>query len=162
MRCGSIINQNRKPRIYNRRREDRQADAVTGRRFLFRTVSQIRIAYPGSPLSTGQAGRVAGGDRLPFVDGPGGGNFAPLRSMLWQLHVYGQAATALIQACTELDLPLRLVPWSDKAAAAGLGQDAAYLVRPDGHVGLAMPHQSPRALQEYVTRLGLRFSPYAG
>lgn len=36
------------------------------RRFLFRTVSQIEINYRSSPISSGKAGRVHGGDRLPL------------------------------------------------------------------------------------------------
>ena len=49
------------------------------RRLLFRTVSQTSITYRGSALSEGRAGRVHGGDRLPWVTlGPGADNFAPL------------------------------------------------------------------------------------
>ncbi|MFC7541919.1 FAD-dependent monooxygenase [Siccirubricoccus deserti] len=54
--------------------------ALTGfaavRRLLFRTVSQIRIAYADSALSGGKAGEVAGGDRLPWVPMAAGDNFA--------------------------------------------------------------------------------------
>ncbi len=131
---------------------------AAGRRMLFRTVSQIKIAYPGSALSTGQAGSVKGGDRLPYIPGPDSGNFAPLRAMDWQLHVYGTAAAPIIQAATTLNLPLRSMPWTPAAQQAGLARDAAYLVRPDGHIGLALPGQDPAPLQDYVTRLGLTFS----
>src|ERR1700688_828026 len=37
------------------------------RRFGFRTVSQIMLNYRDGPLSVGMAGRVHGGDRLPWV-----------------------------------------------------------------------------------------------
>ena len=39
----------------------------TFRRLAFRTVSQTAINYRGSALSEGRAGRVHGGDRLPWV-----------------------------------------------------------------------------------------------
>ena len=61
------------------------------RRFLFLTVSQIGVNYRHSPLSEGAAGSVRGGDRLPWVQtGPDDDNFAPLTSMAWQVHVYGE------------------------------------------------------------------------
>jgi len=66
------------------------------RRWAFRTVSQIRIAYRSSQLSEGSAGRVHAGDRLPWVPDVDGGrdNFEPLTSLAWQVHVYGEALEA--------------------------------------------------------------------
>ena len=62
------------------------------RRFFFRTISQIGVQYRHSALSEGSAG-IAGGERLPWVPaGPEGDNFAPLSSMKWQVHVYGEAS----------------------------------------------------------------------
>src|SRR5262249_14293680 len=61
------------------------------RRLLFRTVSQLSVHYRNSPLSVGAAGAVRGGDRLPWVEtAPGPDNFAPLESLGWQVHVYGE------------------------------------------------------------------------
>jgi FAD binding domain len=37
------------------------------RRFMFRTISQTAMHYRSSPLSEGRAGRLRGGDRLPWV-----------------------------------------------------------------------------------------------
>src|SRR5262249_53077854 len=58
------------------------------RRLAFRTVSQTAIEYRGSFLSSGHAGGVHGGDRLPWVrldaDGRDADNFAPLTSLDWQ------------------------------------------------------------------------------
>src|SRR5438552_4427169 len=49
------------------------------RRLLFKTVSQTQLNYRDSAFSAGAAGKVRGGDRLPWVQlGPGTGNFAPL------------------------------------------------------------------------------------
>jgi 2-polyprenyl-6-methoxyphenol hydroxylase-like FAD-dependent oxidoreductase len=125
---------------------------AAGRRTLFRTVSQIGIAYPDGLLSQGKAGAVAGGDRLPWV--AEADNFAPLSSLVWQLHVYGAPAAALAEAAQALGLPLhRFAP----APEQGLARDAAYLVRPDGYVALALPDQDAAALIAYVAAHGLRF-----
>lgn len=129
------------------------------RRTIFRTVSQIQIAYPDSPLSAGLAGSVEGGDRLPWISGEGQDNFAPLRTMDWQLHVYGKVEPELTAAAQELDLPLHAFGWNEAAAQAGLLRDSAYLIRPDGHVALAMPGQGSAALYQMAQRLELRFRP---
>src|SRR5437868_7890267 len=70
------------------------------REYMFRTVSQIMINYRGGALSAGSAGHVHGGDRLPWVRGNETDNFAPLREMSWQVHVYGSAKAELASWCT--------------------------------------------------------------
>jgi 2-polyprenyl-6-methoxyphenol hydroxylase-like FAD-dependent oxidoreductase len=109
------------------------------RRFFFRTVSQTGIEYRQSALSVGNAGRVHGGDRLPWVPAANGerDNFAPLSSFDWQLHVYGEAPAGMEGLASARALPLHVFRWSDVAANAGLKQNALYLIRPDGYVGLA-------------------------
>jgi hypothetical protein len=108
------------------------------RRFVFQTVSQTRVRYRGSPLSDGHAGSVHGGDRLPWVPSENGtDNFAPLASLDWQVHVYGTPGPDVRQACAARRLPLIRFPFDANTERAGLARDAAYLVRPDGYVGLA-------------------------
>ncbi len=58
--------------------------------FIFRTVGQLNLEYPDSPMSAGKAGKVRGGDRLPWA-GPEADNFASLSALAWQVHVYGEA-----------------------------------------------------------------------
>jgi 2-polyprenyl-6-methoxyphenol hydroxylase-like FAD-dependent oxidoreductase len=126
------------------------------RRLMFKTISQIGITYRGSPLSSGKAGAVAGGDRLPYVAGPAGrDNFAALASMSWQVHVYGGDPVALSETCSRFNLPLHVFPWSEAAATAGLKEGAAYLVRPDGYVGFAEPDGERQKLAAYFARLHL-------
>jgi hypothetical protein len=126
------------------------------RRFLFETVSQIRVAYPGSPLSVGSEGKVSGGDRLPWVPvSDGDDNFAPLSSMAWQAHVYGEATASAKVACSELRIPLHAFAWTAHTARAGLERSAVYLVRPDGYVALADSGGDGRALQTYFGERGL-------
>jgi len=123
------------------------------RRLMFRTVSQIAITYRGSSLSEGRAGRVAGGDRLPWIPAD---NFRPLGSLDWQVHVYGVAGAGIRETCGRRGLALHTFPWQSAAARAGLARDAVYLVRPDGHVGLADRAGTPATLEGYLDRLGLR------
>src|SRR5215475_14905772 len=86
------------------------------RRFLFRTVSQIGVNYRNSPLSAGAAGAVRGGDRLPWVETePGKDNFAPLASLTWQVHVYGELRGEVAEVCAELRLPLHLFAWQQRS-----------------------------------------------
>jgi hypothetical protein len=103
------------------------------RRFLFRAVSQIGVNYRNSPLSMGAAGAVRSGDRLPWVETePGKDNFAPLASLTWQVHVYGEPRRGVAEVCVDLQLPLHLFTWQPAMQRAGLRRAAFSLVRPDG------------------------------
>jgi hypothetical protein len=125
------------------------------RRFFFRTLSQIAVNYRHGELSEGSAG-IAGGDRLPWVPaGPEGDNFAPLSSMKWQAHVYGEPARGVPEACAELGLAIHRFAWRPETKAAGLERGALYLVRPDGYVALADRGTDPKRLREYLDRHGI-------
>jgi hypothetical protein len=102
---------------------------------MFRTVSQISIRYPESFLSSGQAGKLKGGDRLPWVQSIH--NYEPLISRQWQVHCYGSPATALNKLLSEKNIPLHIFEWGPEAKKAGYMKDATYIVRPDGYIGLA-------------------------
>ncbi len=124
------------------------------RRLMFRTVSQTGVNYRGSSLSEGRAGAVRGGDRLPWVqmnlNGVESDNFAPLNSMDWQAHVYGDAASELRAVCDVRKLPLHVFPWRPEMSQTGLRRYALYLVRPDGYVALASPDASVAALNSFL------------
>ncbi|HEX6565938.1 MAG TPA: FAD-dependent monooxygenase [Chthoniobacterales bacterium] len=123
---------------------------------LFRKISQVEIRYSDSSLSEGKAGKVHGGDRLPWA-GPEIDNFTPLRSLDWQVHVYGRPQTKLENICGSLGLSLRTFAWTSSAKRAGFQRDAVYLIRPDSYVGLAIvPEQAPEKLRAYVNTHGLR------
>jgi len=106
-------------------------------RFMFRTISQTAIEYRPSALSEGRTGRVHAGDRLPWVAPAEGAqdNYTPLGSMDWQVHVHGEAAPAIGEACERHHIALRAFAWREAASRAGYVRGAAYLVRPDGYVG---------------------------
>ncbi|HLJ46003.1 MAG TPA: FAD-dependent monooxygenase [Bryobacteraceae bacterium] len=127
------------------------------RHAIFRLVSQIRIHYADSPLSQGKAGEVHGGDRLPWFPTGATHNFVPLRSLDWQLHVYGEATQDLKSSSRNAGLALHAFAWNDAAEHAGFQRDAAYLVRPDGHVALVMPEQNTVLLETFIHQHGLEF-----
>jgi 2-polyprenyl-6-methoxyphenol hydroxylase-like FAD-dependent oxidoreductase len=132
-------------------------DAI--RRFAFRTISQTMINYRGGPLSRGTAGRVQGGDRLPWVAVAGVDNFAPLTRMDWQVHVYGEASAELAAWCAQRNLPLHVFVWQSEHGAVGLARNALYLLRPDTYVALAEPGGSPGALESYFRDRSIRLTP---
>jgi hypothetical protein len=115
---------------------------------MFRTISQTAMSYRDGPLSVGRAGRVHGGDRLPWVEDDD--NFAPLDSLAWQVHVYGDAAPEIEAACRERRLALHVFPWRSATRRTGLRRDALYLVRPDGYVALADPEARASTLLRYL------------
>jgi 2-polyprenyl-6-methoxyphenol hydroxylase-like FAD-dependent oxidoreductase len=128
-------------------------DAV--REFMFRLVSQCMLNYHDSPLSSGAAGKVKGGDRLPWAAGAALDNLAHTGSIDWQVHVYGVPSEALSIWCHHAGLLLRVFDWERAHEHAGLARDAAYLVRPDGYVALADPHASANHLRAYFREHGV-------
>ncbi len=128
------------------------------RRLLFRLVSQTRISYRSSALSQGSAGKVHGGDRLPWVEhaDDAGDNFAPLRSLRWQLHIYGGSSPSLAALCQAHGWPWHEFPWSASVEQAGLAKGGAYLLRPDGHVAWCGDHSDHESLARYAESRGLR------
>ena len=118
------------------------------RRLMFRTISQTQVNYRGGPLSVGRAGRVHAGDRLPWVEAVD--NFAPLASLDWQVHVYGEPTPDIAAICQARRLLLNVFPWRTDMSRTGLVRNAVYLVRPDGYVALADPDARPVTLQTYL------------
>ncbi|WP_292350486.1 FAD-dependent monooxygenase [Mesorhizobium sp.] len=127
-----------------------------GSRAFFGVISQAAIEYRAGPISAGTAGKVSGGDRLPYVVGARGDNFEPLRSLDWQIHVYGEVNAEFRAMLAPAGIPVHAFAWSEAAGKAGLQRDGAYLVRPDGHVALASPVQEAATFQRYLAGLAIR------
>jgi hypothetical protein len=126
------------------------------RRFLFRTVSQTAITYRGSALSGGSINKIHGGDRLPWVQlSDGHDNFDSLKSLTWQVHVYGEPRRGVKEVCKSLHLLLQIFPWTKSAEGAGLTRNAVYVIRPDGYVAVADEGAAPQKWSEYFTRRGI-------
>lgn len=130
---------------------------ATFRRMLFRAMSQIRIEYRNSALSVGQGDDICGGNRLPWLPAASGSNFDALRSLDWQVHIYGQAYAGLREDCVSRGLALHQYDATTVSTQAGLKRDAYYLVRPDGYVGLVADGADATALKLYIERFALRF-----
>jgi len=127
------------------------------RRVMFRRVSQTSIHYEGSSLSVGWTETVEGGDRLPWVQHADGekDNFAPLASLDWQVHIYGEASQEMRTVCETRKLPLHVFPWRAEIRRTGLWRNAAYLIRPDGYVGMADAVASTAAVTSYLDARGI-------
>ena len=131
---------------------------------MFRTVSQIAVAYPLSLLSTngpGIHGTIKAGDRLPWVGiagVEGQDNLSSLQSCKWQAHVYGFVSKDLVQLLQDRGIPLTVFPWDSTGSLSvnmhtkGLGKDILYLVRPDGQVGLVCARDDTQVLSRYLDR----------
>jgi 2-polyprenyl-6-methoxyphenol hydroxylase-like FAD-dependent oxidoreductase len=131
---------------------------------VFRLVSQVRLAYPQSTLSHGRAGKLRGGDRLPWVVVGAEDNFDSLASRDWQIHVYGEPGSGLRRLAYNTGLPMHSFAWSDAARDAGLAAEAVYLVRPDGYIAYALSRQGDDgllALANFVARHGIVAAPEA-
>jgi FAD binding domain len=127
------------------------------REYMFSAVSQIAIDYRDSVISTGRAGSVRGGDRLPWAPLPNADNFDTLRVICWQVHVYGVPNSAILDWCKHQNLPLHAFAWQGAHTKVGLMRDAMYLLRPDTYVALAATEQNPETLSRYFSEHG--FTP---
>ena len=131
----------------------------------FRTISQTGIHYRDSQLSETQAG-VPGaapraGDRFPWLQlkfsatGPTEDLFQKLDDTRFNLLVIGQAAP--VEGLTGLGDLLRIHaipvdPVNDsELARVHITQPSFYLLRPDGHVGLAGIQLDVAAIKRYIS-----------
>jgi 2-polyprenyl-6-methoxyphenol hydroxylase-like FAD-dependent oxidoreductase len=126
------------------------------RALMFRTISQIVISYRTSPISAGSAGRVRGGDRMPWVETASGDNYEGLDPRSWHVEVHGEVRQTLKDWCAMNGVILHPHRWTAAAEKAGVQRNAAYLLRPDGYVALAVPGGSDRALDRYFAARKLR------
>lgn len=53
-------------------------------------------------------------------------------------------------------LPLHYTRWTRNMKRKGIKRDAAFLVRPDGHIGVAATTGNIRPIEEYVERFNLK------
>jgi 2-polyprenyl-6-methoxyphenol hydroxylase-like FAD-dependent oxidoreductase len=127
------------------------------RKFLYRAVSQLVIDYRKSDISHGSAGRIHGGERLPWAKTARADNFDTLAPPQWQLHVYGTVNGELTAWCASR-VVLHGFEWEHAHAVAGFAKDAMYLIRPDGYIALAAKEQDPVQIERYLRQHGLRLA----
>lgn len=127
-------------------------------KIMFRTVSQVRIQYHESSLSSGSLGKIKAGDRLPWVQTSSGDNYEPLKSLDWQIHIFGKASEdlkkSLVKKNSNIELKLVEFEWTEKAEAQGFFKEALYLVRPDGYIALVSATQEFQILIHYFLSIG--------
>jgi 2-polyprenyl-6-methoxyphenol hydroxylase-like FAD-dependent oxidoreductase len=140
-------------------------------RAAFRTISQIGVHYPESPLSLTEIGlpksAPRGGDRFPWLrlrleaDGAPEDLYGKLDDTRFTLLLFGQPApsgegawpgdllrTVVVPGCRENEAEL---------ARAGVPRLAFYLLRPDGYVGLCGTRLDSGATARYAAeRLSLK------
>lgn len=134
----------------------KMASFETGREFVFRTVSQLTLNYRAMSLSSGVAGHVHGGDRMPWAHDSEGDNFESLKHPIWQVHVYGDTSDEMIAWCAEHHLPLQVFGWRSAFEAAGLARNGFNLLRPDTYVAIAETCSDPKVIERYFRRHGIR------
>jgi len=140
------------------------------RKLAFRTISQIGIRYQKSPLSQTLAdlpeGAPVAGDRFPWLqlklraDGPVEDLFQKLDDKRYNLIVVGQPApSGKAPELGEL-LSTHVIPDdthnTQELARARISGPAFYLLRPDGHVGLAGTRLEPAAVTQYLSASYIR------
>ena len=135
------------------------------RRFMFRTVSQTAVNYRGSSLSEGRAGEVHGGDRLPWVETNANGghdNFAPLTSLDWQVHVYGDAMPESGRCATREDCRCTSSPGVTRWCAPDCSATQSISCGPTAMSRWRMLRGSPRQSPRISTRIRSRRRPTLG
>ncbi len=126
-----------------------------GRRMMFRLLSQIHIHYAQERPERG-ARRSCGGRRPPAVDrGPGQLRAAGFPRLAGSR--FRRAAAAFEAKAKSLHLALHRFDHTAQAGRAGFENGAAYLVRPDGYIALAMQRPDIATLDAYIARHGLSF-----
>ena len=134
------------------------------RKLAFRIVSQIVIRYPESPLSQTLAGLPGGGpaagDRFPWLrfklvpNGPAEDLFARLDDTRFNLIVIGQPLPPGARDEQSGPMLVHVVPDDPdndrELARARIPKPSFYLLRPDGHVGLAGARLEAGALKRFM------------
>jgi hypothetical protein len=74
--------------------------------------------------------------------------------------VYGAAEPDLAAWCEQAGIGLSVFGWDDAMEAAGLQRNAAYLLRPDTYVALAVAGAAAASLRRYFAERG--YTRFAG
>jgi 2-polyprenyl-6-methoxyphenol hydroxylase-like FAD-dependent oxidoreductase len=134
------------------------------RRLAFRTISQIGVRYPRSPLSQTRAGLKNGapvaGDRFPWLrlklrtHGVAEDLYRQLDDMHFHLLVFGQPVPAGTAAGYGDLVQIHAVPADPdnerELARARIAGPTYYLLRPDGYIGLAGTELDAGAVSRYL------------
>jgi hypothetical protein len=89
------------------------------------------------------------------LDGTSEDNFKPLKSLDWQLHMYGETTPEVRAFALERRLALHVFPWRRQMTRSGLRRSALYLVRPDGYVAVAADENRIETVRLYLAEQGV-------
>ena len=128
------------------------------REFAFKTVSQTRISYRGSPLAAGRAAKLRSGDRVPWIDTDGVDNHSSLAVIAWKVQVYGEVDEGLRDWCVTRGIPLHDYAWTKQHGALGIERNAALLIRPDTYIAAMAQSDSVNTFARYLDERGLSIS----
>jgi len=142
------------------------------RTLAFRTISQIGIRYASSPLSETLAGLPDGapraGDRFPWLrlklaaDSPTEDLFSKLDDTRFNLILFGESSSYDHLSYPDEHVILHRVPENPvndaECSRARILKPSFYLLRPDGHIGLAGTSPEPALLTRYLSER-IRFRP---
>ncbi|KAI2786574.1 hypothetical protein POX_g08960 [Penicillium oxalicum] len=125
----------------------------------FKRGSQLVCSYRGNSTlnQRGDASAIIQpGDRLPWVKTNTCDNFSSLKSLSWQVHVYGLPDVNLRKWCEDKHISLFVFEWNTKHSSAGFKKDAAYLLRPDQYIaGIFEGESLGSQLEQYFLERGL-------
>ena len=138
------------------------------RRLAFHTLSQIGISYPTSPLSRtlgDVGGGPAAGSRFPWLTVALAGEdaacdlFAALDDTRFTVLVVGQPAPSAGELGLGDLARVQAIPATAAnaaaLAAAGVPAPSFYVLRPDGHIGLAGGRCDPAAIRRWFATAGI-------
>ncbi|BAC12594.1 pentachlorophenol-4-monooxygenase [Oceanobacillus iheyensis HTE831] len=123
---------------------------------LFKVISQVKINYRDSILSKGRVGKIKAGDRLPWIQKNNINNYDALKSVDWQIHVYGKNSKKLNRLSQSFSIPVHYYKWSKVAKRKKVEKNSIFLVRPDGYIAVVITKKEIDVLKNYLNKLGLK------
>lgn len=123
------------------------------KKFFFNFISQIQIAYPTSPLSLGKAGKLKGGDRLPWYQYQSIDNFKTLPRPTWQIQYFGTISPNLRLVIANIGLDYFNFPWTKIAKEKNFQNNTAYLIRPDGYLAVIDDSENIHLIRQFLENL---------
>ena len=118
--------------------------------YFYKFLSQTGLNYRESMLSQGFAGRLRGGDRLPWLQTEFFDNYETLNSMTWHIQIYGETNSNFNSVANFRGFKIFEYQWTKEAEELGFARDAFYLIRPDGHIALCDLRQNTGVLKTFL------------
>lgn len=128
----------------------------TLKRKFYKIISQTAINYRQSELSNGYYGNIHGGDRLPWIHTNYIDNFEPLKTPVWQLHIYGEINEEVKELAYHTQIPIYHQPWVSAMKSNGIEENTVVLVRPDGYISVATNNDDLTPIQQMIEHFNIK------